>query len=463
MLECYGMDERITLTFKQKFLVGCMLFFLSTVAFSAGVVKDVRVWHDSQSGRVIFDLSSDLRHKVFMLDNPPRLVVDFKNTRIKTKLPNGQSDSSIKKIRAGIRKGHDLRVVFDLAQSLPFNASVLKPNKNFGYRLVVELGDGAVVAKKKSNEKSISPQKIITQKKPQPRKQEPKDDLRDVVIVIDPGHGGQDPGASGPTGTKEKDVVFSIAKTLAKKINDEPGMRAVMTREGDYYVGLRKRLSKARNQDADFFVSIHADAFDDPRARGASVYTLSTNGATSEAARWLADRENAADLVGGVSLDDKDDMLASVLLDLAQNATTEASQKAARNVLYRLKKLGRVHGHGVHQASFVVLKSPDVPSILVETAFISNPGEEERLKSAAYRKRMALAIFKGIHAYFNKQPPAGTYLAERRRHTIANGDTLGKIAEQYQVSIKKLKSVNRLRGDRILPGQILRIPSARDS
>ncbi len=461
------MDERITLSFLRKFLVSLALFCVSTTAFSASTIKDVRVWHDSHSGRVIFDLSSQVRHKVFMLDNPPRLVVDFKNTRMNTKLPNGQSNSAIRKIRAGIRKGHDLRVVLDLSRSFPFHKELFKPNENFGHRLVVELGNVARVAGEKAakakKKMAASQKKKVVEKKRPVRKAEPKNDLRDVVVVIDPGHGGQDPGALGPTGTREKDVVFSISKLLAKKINEEPGMRAVLTREGDYYVGLRKRLSKARNHDADFFVSIHADAFDDPRARGASVYTLSTNGATSEAARWLADRENAADLVGGVSLDDKDEMLASVLLDLAQSATTEASQKAARNVLYRLKKLGRVHGHGVQQASFVVLKSPDVPSILVETAFISNPGEEERLKSAAYRKRMASAIFKGIRAYFNKQPPAGTYLAARRRHIIANGDTLGKIARQYQVSIKELKSVNRLRGDIILPGQVLRIPSARDS
>ncbi len=459
------MDERITLSFLRKFLVSLVLFCVSTVAFSASTIKDMRVWHDSQSGRVIFDLSSQVRHKVFMLDNPPRLVIDFKNTRMSAKLPNGQSNSAIRKIRAGIRKGHDLRVVLDLGRALPFHKKVFKPSKHFGHRLVVELGRVAQVAGEKAAKKKVAAfqKKKVVEQKHQPRKVEPRNDLRDVVVVIDPGHGGQDPGALGPTGTREKDVVFSISKQLAKEINDEPGMRAILTREGDYYVGLRKRLSKARNHDADFFVSIHADAFDDPRARGASVYTLSTNGATSEAARWLADRENAADLVGGVSLDDKDEMLASVLLDLAQSATTEASQKAARNVLYRLKKLGRVHGHGVQQASFVVLKSPDVPSILVETAFISNPGEEERLKSAAYRKRMASAIFKGIRAYFNKQPPAGTYLAARRRHIIANGDTLGKIARQYQVSIKELKSVNRLRGDIILPGQILRIPSARDS
>ena len=428
---------------------------LSFAIHAASVVKDVRVWHDPDGGRVIFDLNSEIAHKVFTLDNPPRLVVDFKNTRLKAKVPNGKPNSAIRKIRAGIRKGYDLRVVFDLAKQVKPQSRMVGPNGRYGHRLYVDLnGPGKQIAQQPKAKAPVLQKKVV--KRPPVKKQA---EARDVVVVIDPGHGGQDPGAIGPTGIREKDVVFSIAKKLANFINKERGMRAVLTRETDKFVGLRSRLKVARMHKADFFVSIHADAFDDPRARGASVYTLSTNGATSEAARWLADRENAADLVGGVSLDDKDDVLASVLLDLAQAATTESSQQAARNVLYRLKKLGRVHGNGVHQASFVVLKSPDVPSILVETAFISNPSEEERLRSSAYQKRMAKAIYQGIYAYFNKYPPVGTYLAARRRHIIARGDTLGKIAQQYQVSIKDLKAFNRLNGDVIRPGQILHIPS----
>jgi N-acetylmuramoyl-L-alanine amidase len=445
------MDKRIKSIFTQRIIVGCLLCWYSIYASAASVIEDVRVWHDAKGARVIFDLNSEIEHKVFTLENPPRLVVDFKNTRLKNKLPDGQPGSVIKKIRAGIRKGYDLRVVFDLDKPLKPQSRWLEPDQKFGRRLVVDLeGDVSTVEPNKAIAKTE------TIKTPP---SELKNEFRDVIVVIDPGHGGQDPGALGPSGIREKDVVFSMANKLADMVNAEPGMKAVLTRDGDYYVGLRKRLHKARENKADFFVSIHADAFDDPRARGASVYTLSTHGATSEAARWLADRENAADLVGGVTLDDKDEMLASVLLDLAQNATTEASQKAARNVLYRLKKLGRVHGHGVHQASFVVLKAPDVPSILVETAFISNPGEEERLKSGAYQRRMASAIHQGIRAYFNKYPPSGTYLAARRRHIIAQGDTLGKIAKLYQVSIKDLKAFNGLRNDTILPGQVLQIPS----
>ena len=467
MLECYSMEKRVNSKLKHKIIFGCLILMYSAVSLATSVVKDVRVWHDPSGGRVIFDLNKEIPHKVFTLDNPPRLVVDFKNTRLKSKLPNGQkASSSIKKIRAGIRKGYDLRVVFDLHQQVKPQVRWLNPDDRYGHRLVVDLEQKAPLVAKNSKPAKPKEKKVITAKKKatiaKPIAKKPQ--FRDVIVVIDPGHGGQDPGAIGPTGTREKKVVFSIAKKLEKMINKEPGMKAVLTRNGDYYMGLRKRLKKAREANADFFVSIHADAFDDPRARGASVYTLSTNGATSEAARWLANRENAADLVGGVSLDDKDDVLASVLLDLAQNATTEASQKAARNVLYRLKKLGRVHGNGVHQASFVVLKSPDVPSILVETAFISNPGEEERLKSSAYRKRMAKAIFQGIRAYFNKNAPAGTFLASRKRHIISHGDTLGEIAQRYQVSIKDLKIYNGLRGDTIIPGQVLQIPKAkRDS
>ena len=284
--------------------------------------------------------------------------------------------------------------------------------------------------------------------------------VRDVVIAIDAGHGGDDPGAKGYNGTLEKDIVLSIARKLATLIAAEPGMKPILLRDGDHFLTLRQRLEKSRRHRADFLVSIHADAFNDPRAKGASVYTLSSRGATSEAARWLADRENAADLVGGLSLDNKDQMVASVLLDLAQTATNEASNRAASKVLHQLRGLGNLHGNRVQQASFVVLKSPDIPSILVETAFISNPDEEVKLRSAAYQTQMAQAIFAGINNYFTHFPPTGTLLAATRRHIISQGDTLGKIAEQYRVSVQSIKLANNLRGNTLAPGRVLNIPFA---
>jgi N-acetylmuramoyl-L-alanine amidase len=260
--------------------------------------------------------------------------------------------------------------------------------------------------------------------------------------------------------------VLAIGKRLAEKLNGQRGIHAILIRDGDYYLGLRKRIAKAREAQADLFVSIHADAFNDPKVRGASVYTLSRRGASSEAARWLAERENSADLVGGVSLEDKGDMLASVLLDLSQIGTLQASSEAAERVLGQLKSLGKTHKRRVQQAGFVVLKSPDIPSMLVETAFISNPDEERRLKDPAHQRRVAEALSKGIVDYFNYQPPPGTWLAANqvqkapRSHVISPGDTLSAISKQYQVSVSRLRNANELKSDTIRIGQVLQIPGS---
>jgi N-acetylmuramoyl-L-alanine amidase len=284
--------------------------------------------------------------------------------------------------------------------------------------------------------------------------------LRDLVIAIDAGHGGEDPGARGKKGTREKDVVLSIARRLAALVDKEPGMRAVLVRRGDYYIGLRKRMEIARKNRADLFISIHADAFKDRRVQGASVYAVSRRGASSEMARWLAARENAADLVGGVSLDDKDDLLAEVLLDLAQTATLEASNEVAGNVLTEMKRIGRVHKRSVQHAGFVVLKSPDIPSLLVETAFISNPSEENRLRSGKHQQKVAAAILGGVRRYFADNPPPGSLVAKNspRRHVIRRGDTLSQLAQRYGVSMASLRRHNRLRDDNLLVGAVLTIP-----
>ena len=253
-------------------------------------------------------------------------------------------------------------------------------------------------------------------------------------------------------------VVLKLAQRLQRLIDREPGMRAVLTRKGDYYVDLRKRMEIARSHGADLFVSIHADAFRDKRVSGSSVYILSRNGASSEAARWLAEQENAADLVGGVSLDDKDEVLASVLLDLSQTATISASTDVATQVLGGLKRLGRTHKRHVERAGFMVLKSPDIPSILVETAFLSNPEEERKLNSPAYRRKLAAAVLSGIKAYFLESPPPGT-IFEKRRHVIASGDTLSGIASRYGVSLARLRNANELHADLVRVGQVLNIPA----
>ncbi|MBT6276827.1 MAG: LysM peptidoglycan-binding domain-containing protein, partial [Chromatiales bacterium] len=282
--------------------------------------------------------------------------------------------------------------------------------------------------------------------------------LRPIVVAVDAGHGGTDPGAIGARGTREKDVTLSIAKRLANAINGFPGFKGVLVRKRDEFLRLRSRIDRARKAGADLLVSVHADAFRDRRVRGASVWVLSTKGASSEAARWLAARENAADLVGGVSLDDKDDLLKQVILDLSQTATLNNSAAVASVALGELRKVGHVHKPSVQRAGFVVLKAPDIPSILVEAAFISNPSEERRLKDAAHQERLANALARGIKQYFERKPPPGTLLAARARHVIGPGDTLSAIAVRYEVSVETLRASNNLSNDRLRVGQILRIP-----
>lgn len=429
---------------------GLLLFLLLISVANAGSLKvnGVRLWAAPESTRVVFDVTGPVEHQLFTLKGPDRLVVDLKHASVdKALVKQLQASGVVKGLRSGSRNKDDLRLVLDLAGPVKPKSFILKPNDQYGHRLVIDLF-GAGTAKQREP-KTV---KAVTE----PGR------LRDLVIAVDAGHGGEDPGARGRKGTREKDVVLGIARKLAAQINKEPGMKAVLVRDGDYYVGLRKRIDKARKHRADLFVSIHADAFRDRRVSGSSVYVLSRRGASSEMARWLAARENAADLVGGVSLDDKDDLLAEVLLDLAQTATLETSTGVASNVLSELKKLGKVHKRQVQHAGFVVLKSPDIPSMLVETAFISNPSEENRLRNRKHQQKVANAVFRGIRRYFTSNPPAGTRLAAGktpRRHVVRRGDTLSHIAQRYGVSMNSLRTSNGLKGDRLLVGKMLRIPS----
>ena len=338
-------------------------------------------------------------------------------------------------------------MVFDLNQEVRSRTFVAGPNDEYGDRLVIDLHQqGNVRAVKRASEGNASG--------------------RDVVITIDPGHGGRDPGAVGRGNTYEKDIVLAVSKLLAAKINAEPGMRAVLTRNSDRYVDLRDRMEIARRSKSDLFISVHADAVKDRSARGASVYALSLKGATDEAARRLAERENASSLVGGVSLSDKDAVLASVLLDLSQNAAIGASIEVGDEVIRELSRVGRMHRRTVQQAGFLVLKSPDVPSILVETAFISNPDEEKLLRNRKHQEKLAAAILTGVRAYFYDNPPPNTMIAMNQKrvpsrqvnHVIPRGDTLSEIAERYNVSMSAIRSANKLRSDQVKIGQTLKIP-----
>ncbi|MGD2075828.1 MAG: N-acetylmuramoyl-L-alanine amidase [Gammaproteobacteria bacterium] len=429
----------------------CLFLVLVSSLASAGQlqVQGVRLWAAPDSTRVVFDVSGPVQHKLFTLEAPHRLVVDVEDAGIERGLAESlDAGGVVRRLRSGSRNKTDLRLVLDLGGPVKPKSFVLKPNRQYGHRLVIDLftgtSAGAAAVEPKQVKSSTAPGK-----------------LRDLVVAIDAGHGGEDPGARGRKGTREKDVVLSIARRLAALIEKEPGLRPVLIRDGDYYVGLRKRIEKARRARADLFISIHADAFRDSRARGSSVYVLSQRGASSEMARWLAARENAADLVGGVSLDDKDDLLAEVLLDLAQTATLEASVAVADNVLAEMKHIGRVHKKQVQHAGFVVLKSPDIPSLLVETAFISNPSEEQRLRSARHQQQVARAILNGVRSYFASNPPAGTVMASTpRQHIIRRGDTLSHIAQRYGVSLNSLRATNKLKSDNLLVGKVLTIPAS---
>lgn len=416
---------------------------------AATTVKNIRIWAAPDNTRVVLDVSNPVEHQITQLSNPERLVIDIKNTAEIKKLSQPiAEDKLIKQIRSGVRNETDQRIVLDLKQAAKINSFLLEPNKQYGHRLVIDVTSKSELALSSAPKAKTAASSIKTNQ-------------RDVVVAIDAGHGGDDPGARGPSGTFEKDVVYSISKRLAALINKEKGMQAVLIREGDYFIRLRDRIEKARKNKADLFVSIHADAFKDPKVRGSSVYILSKRGASSEAARWLAEQENRSDLIGGVSLDDKDNVLASVLLDLSQTASLEASIDVADRVLAGLKGLGKVHKKRVQSAGFAVLKSPDIPSILIETAYISNPAEEKRLKTSDYQYRLASSILKGLKDYFYDYPPEGSYIASlsnRRKHTISKGDTLSEIAEMYSISTQKLKKHNGLKSDQLRIGMVLNIP-----
>ncbi|MEM7284636.1 MAG: N-acetylmuramoyl-L-alanine amidase [Pseudomonadota bacterium] len=433
----------------MKFICPLMLVFLagSQAAWGgAAELHGIRVSTDAEKTRIVLDLDQPLKHNLFTLDKPHRVVVDLLGTKTASQIKTGDPNGLLKQIRYATKPNSQLRVVFDVAKSVQPRSFLLKPSSGFGHRLVIDL----------------VPRDGVRQMAA------PKPKTRDIIVAIDAGHGGKDPGASGPGGLREKDIVLNIAQRLAKLVDQQPGMRAYMVREGDTFISLEGRAAKARRANADLFVSIHADAFHDIRARGSSVYVLSQSGATSEAARWLAKTENAADLAGGVKLADKDDLLASVLLDLSQNATISASMQAARKVLREIGTVNRLHSQSVKQAGFVVLMSPDLPSIFVEAAFISNPSEAAKLRDSNHQQALAQAIMRGIHGYFQESPPPNTKVASLRRprppapvqHVIRNGDTLSEIAERYNVSLSRLRAANGIRGDAIRIGQRLRIPGA---
>lgn len=421
---------------------------LSVVA-SAAEVRDVRLWRAPDHTRIVLDLSGPAEHRLLLLDNPRRVVIDLENATLAAAYEDlPLNNTPIRRIRDGIREGTDLRLVLDLRAAVSPKSFALRATDQALDRLVIDLFD----QDQNTSEPSV-------------KKSAQSDERRDVIIAIDAGHGGEDPGALGPGRLREKQVVLAISRELSALFEREPGFSPTLIRSGDYYVSLRGRRDLARKREADMFVSIHADAFRDKRARGASVYALSTSGATSTTARYLAQKENAADLIGGVSLADKEDTLALTLADLSMTSTLDSSLNVGSSVLSEVGRVARLHKRQVEQAGFAVLKSPDIPSILVETGFISNPDEARRLADNTYRQRLATAIYRGVVDWFSVHPPPGSLLAWRREqgareYTIVRGDTLSEIAQRYRVSINTLRELNGLNGNRILVGQTLRIPAS---
>ena len=492
-------------------VLGATSLFLSNTVFSADV-EGIRVFQAEDYTRVVFDLSEKTDHELFTLDNPERVVVDFKDTKLALDIKDlDYSQTSIRAIRSGIRNEEDARIVIDLGQKMKPSSFTLEPNSEIEHRLVVDLYD------LDSNLRSAN-SRIES---PQTSEQE---DRRDIVVAISAGHGGDDPGSIGFDGKiKEKDVTLAISRFLQKQLEEIPGYRVVMVRDSDYYVQLRRRPQIARDNRADLFVAIHADWYRSQRANGATIYALSGARADRENARRVAEKENGSDLLGGIgrtlAIDSFDDDVALTLVSFQMDWSMEQSQIVGTKILDSLSKVTRLRRREVQQASFQVLNSPDIPSILIETGYLTNPDEARRLISSSFQQSIAQAIAQGITNYFVELSPDGTLVAWQNEngftpmtyvvengdslsmiavkhstsvdslmsinglssdvlqigqklqlnrvsriviseHTIRNGETLSEIAVRYSVNLDKLRSANNLRNDKIFVGQILKIPTS---
>ncbi|MHA6204005.1 N-acetylmuramoyl-L-alanine amidase [Dyella soli] len=506
-------------------------------AAGAADIKSARVWAGSEYTRVVLDVSGPVTYKV--RQDGEQLTVDVDDSSFSSSF-SSPSSQGLYKGMTGSRQGSSARLTASVAPSSTVKTFLLKPQAEYGYRLVVDLYPGSASAASRpaaaplQDDDSPAPDvSVAPVAASAPVRSPGKTSLkptqsgmastraaaallngeRKVVIAIDAGHGGEDPGAHGPGGTLEKNVTLAVARELAEQINRQPGMKAVLTRSSDFFIPLARRYQIARDNAADLFVSIHADAFVNGDAKGSSVWVLSPRGKTSMAARWLADGENRADLIGGVTLDDKNDGLAAVLLDLQQGYSMQASESVAGNVLKALGNLGPTHRGYVERANFVVLRSPDVPSILVETAFISNPDEERKLRDPSHQAHLAEAVMSGVKGYFESTPPPGSWFAAqaarrnnvastvassqgddgdtsarasravaqamasagdggastgapraddgvRDLHRVERGESLRSIARQYGVSIDALKNANRINSESSMRvGMVLTIPA----
>ena len=441
-----------------KLLTTLMLLVVSQIALAQNTINSVRVWPSPDSTRVVFDLNDKPDFSYFMLKNPARLVIDLKNTDKLDSLPAiPKKHQIVSKLRYSKPKdSKSVRFVFELARASKPVVFALLPTDPYKHRLVVDLVDKTPKAEPVASTNTSVKKRELHQE-------------RDIVIAIDAGHGGEDPGSIGPSGTYEKDITLQIAKRLERMIDAEKGMISRMVRRSDYFVNLNTRTSIARKKKADFFVSIHADAFTSPQPNGASVWVLSLRRANSEIGKWIEDKEKHSELLGGAAGVLKDTAsekyLAQALLDMSMDHSMKTGFSVAEEVVSELRKVAKMHKKRPQAASLAVLKSPDIPSILVETGFISNPREERMLKTAQHQERLAKAIFTSIKNYYMQNPPDDSLFAKLKsqfptKHKVRPGESLSILASRYNTSVSKLKTVNNLKSNTLFIGQELDIPQS---
>ena len=431
-------------------LLAFLIIGSSAHAQTKGDIQAVRISPANDNTRVVLDVSKETSFSYFRLRSPERLVVDLKNTNRDFSFENIDNQSSlIKRIRHSTPKSKaDLRMVIELTKEVDPGVFSLDPSSDFGHRVVIDLKDP-------------NPTPLAT------NTAAPKRD-KDIVIVIDAGHGGADPGSIGPKGTYEKNITLSISKMLEKRINEEPGLRAVMTRSGDYYISPNDRPDVATKENADLLVSIHADAFSTPQPRGGSVWVLSKGRADTELGRLLERTERDSQLLGSAAdvIGDRDTerYFAETIFNMSMDLSRASSYDISNKVIKEMKKVTKMHKRTPQSASFAVLTAPETPSILVEVGFISNPQEEKNLNWRAYRQQLADSLFRSIKLYFRNAPPEGTLWAqerdnEPRKHKVKSGESLSLLAQRYNVELDRLKEANKLDGDLVRIGQILIIPA----
>ncbi|WP_299082445.1 N-acetylmuramoyl-L-alanine amidase [uncultured Paraglaciecola sp.] len=431
-------------------LTSCLLVAFSPAGFAKNTIEGLRIWPSPNSTRLVFDLAEAPKYSYFTLKSPQRLVIDVENTPKNFDFSHIVNESKlVKKVRYSTAKNaQSVRIVIELNKKLEKNIFALPPTAPYGNRLVIDLNDPI----------STAPQIVLDSK---------SSIDRDIVIVIDAGHGGEDPGSIGPGGSYEKNVTLGIAKRFKHLINKEKGMKAVMTRSGDYYISPNQRPQLARKHKADMFISIHADAFTTPHPRGASVWVLSMKRANTELGRWMERTERHSELLGGAAEIIQDTAneryLAQALLDMSMDHSLTTSYDVSRDMIKHLSKVTKLHKKIPQAASLAVLTSPDIPSILVETGFISNPQEEKNLNWSKYRQKLAQSVFNGLKQHFKDSPPDGSLWAkwkqEKRTHRVRSGESLSLLAQRYNVQLSQLKKANNLNSNMVRIGQVLTIPS----